>query len=151
MPRARLRREPSVYVQGNFCGSANAADVGERHVQRCANRKETSTSWLSGGTTVRRFVSGISDTQGNAYELAVGPTIIPGVASQSIYYSKNIVSAPAGSNTVTVTFAGAANFVDMRILEYEGADWNNPIDVTAAASGNSALSSSGSRNNNKRI
>jgi len=42
-----------------------------------------------------------------------------------------------------VQFAGAAAFPDIRILEYSGADLANPVDVTAAASGNSASTSSG--------
>ena len=84
------------------------------------------------------------DSKGNAYALAVGPTVQSGIASQSIYYAKSIVSAAAGTNTVTVTFSRAAVYPDIRILEYSGADPNNPVDVTAANSGNSASSSSGS-------
>jgi chitodextrinase len=66
------------------------------------------------------------------------------VASQSIYYAKNIVSAAAGTNLVTVTFATPAAFPDIRIAEYSGADLVNPVDVTAANSGSSTSSSSGS-------
>ena len=76
--------------------------------------------------------------------MAVGPTIQSGIASQSIYYAKNIATAAAGANAVTVTFTSAAVSPDIRILEYVGADPNNPVDVTAASSGNSASSSSGS-------
>jgi len=43
-----------------------------------------------------------------------------------------------------VTFASAATCPDIRILEYSGADPNNPVDVTAANSGNSGISYSGS-------
>ncbi|MGB8885100.1 MAG: hypothetical protein WCC87_00150, partial [Candidatus Korobacteraceae bacterium] len=89
-------------------------------------------------------VSSVQDTKGNVYTLAVGPTIQSGLASQSIYYAKNIVAAPAGANTVTVTFTSAAVSPDIRTLEYSGADPSNPVDVTAASSGNSASSSSGS-------
>jgi len=42
-----------------------------------------------------------------------------------------------------VTFSTAAVAPDIRILEYSGADPNNPVDVTAASSGNSTTSSSG--------
>ena len=63
--------------------------------------------------------------------------------SQSIYYAKNIVSAAAGANIVTVTFSTAAGNPDVRILEYKGADPVNPVDVTAANTGTSATSSSG--------
>ena len=78
------------------------------------------------------------------YTRAAGPTVVSGLLSQSVYYSKNIVAAAAGSNIVTVTFSAAAVFPDVRILEYHGADLNNPVDVVAAASGNSTSSNSGS-------
>src|SRR5438876_10147772 len=47
-------------------------------------------------------VQSITDTNGNTYTLAVGPTVETGVATQSIYYAKNIQAATA--NAVTVTF-----------------------------------------------
>ncbi len=45
---------------------------------------------------------------------------------------------------MTVTFSVAAAYPDIRILEYKGADTVSPVDVTAASTGNSATSSSGS-------
>ena len=95
--------------------------------------------WNNSTATVTK----VADTSGNTYTLAVGPTIQSGVASQSIYYAKNIVAAAAGANIVTVTFSAAAVFPDIRVLEYKGADPTNPLDVTAAATGTSATSSSG--------
>ena len=50
-------------------------------------------------------VSAVTDTSGNTYTRAVGPTVLSGVASQSIYYAKNIAAAAAGANIVTVTFS----------------------------------------------
>ena len=41
---------------------------------------------------------------GNSYQLAVGPTVRTTVATQSIYYAKNIVAAAAGANSVRITF-----------------------------------------------
>src|SRR6202034_3921312 len=89
-------------------------------------------------------VSAVTDKSGNTYTLAVGPTVGSGYATQSIYYAKNLVAAAAGANIVTVTFSSAAASPDIRILGYSGADPNNPVDVTAAGSGNSTTSSSGS-------
>jgi hypothetical protein len=84
-------------------------------------------------------VQSVTDSHGNTYTLAVGP--IRGTnLSQSIYYSKNIAS---GSNTVTATFNQAAAVVDLRALEYSGADTQNPLDATASATGNSATTNSG--------
>jgi len=85
----------------------------------------------------------VTDKSGNVYIRAVGPTIQSGVASQSIYYAKNIAAAAAGANIVTVTFSSAAADPDIRIVEYKGADTNNPVDVVAANKGSSATSSSG--------
>src|SRR5206468_8783145 len=80
---------------------------------------------------------------GNVYVLAAGPTVnSSGPASQAIYYAKNIRSAAAG-NLVTVLFDQAAQYPDIRIAEYRGVDATNPVDVTAAAQGNSATASSG--------
>ena len=89
-------------------------------------------------------VSSVADSRGNAYVLAVGPTVQSGTATQAIYYAKNIAAAAANANTVTVTFNTAANFPDVRIAEYTGIDPNNPVDVVAAAQGSSGSSNSGS-------
>ena len=93
------------------------------------------------GDTLRSVVS-VTDSRNNTYVPAVGRTTnAAGGLSQTIYYAKNITAAPAGGNSVTVTFNGAAAFPDIRILEYSGADVSAPIDVTAIGTGNSATSS----------
>jgi hypothetical protein len=89
-------------------------------------------------------VNTVTDSKGNVYALAVGPTVQAGTASQSIYYAKNIVAAAANGNTVTVTFKTAAAYPDIRIAEYSGVDPNNPVDVVAAAQGTGSPSNSGS-------
>ena len=88
-------------------------------------------------------VTSVSDTTGNSYNLAAGPTLLTGHLSQSIYYAKNVIATAAGANTVTVAFSAAANSPDIRILEYSGADLANPVDVTAAQKGNSPTCRSG--------
>jgi len=85
-------------------------------------------------------VSAVSDSRGNIYALAVGPTSGTGLR-QSIYYARNIA---AGSNTVTVTFNQATAFVDVRVLEYRGLDTANPLDAAAGAAGSGSTPSSGS-------
>jgi RHS repeat-associated protein len=95
--------------------------------------------WNDSTTTV----SSVADSKGNAYSLAVGPTVQTNSGTQAIYYAKNIASAAANSNNVTVTFSTAANYPDIRIVEYSGVDTVNPLDVTAAAQGMSATSDSG--------
>ena len=74
-------------------------------------------------------VKSVTDSLGNTYSLAIGPTTGT-TLRQSIYYAPNIHS---GTNTVTVTFNQAAVTPDIRILEYSGLDPASPFDVTAGA------------------
>jgi glucose/arabinose dehydrogenase len=87
-------------------------------------------------------VTSVTDTAGNVYQLAV-PTVRGNGISQAIYYAKNIKSAGAGTNSVTVTFNAATPYVDLRALEYSGLDLVNPFDVGASASGTSSSASTG--------
>jgi hypothetical protein len=91
-------------------------------------------------------VASVTDSRGNVYNRVVGPTIVGGALSQSIYYAKNIVGAGAGANTVTVKFNAAARYVDMRVVEYSGLDPLNPVDAVAAASGSGTTANSGVAN-----
>src|SRR5271157_2075967 len=91
-------------------------------------------------------ISSVTDSSGNVYNLAVGPTVFgptknsPSV-TQAIYYAVNIAAAAAGANTVTVVFNGSATWPDVRVAEYSGF---NTLDVTAAAGGTVAANNSGS-------
>ncbi len=85
-------------------------------------------------------IASVTDTQGNMYLPAVGPTSNTGLR-QVIYYAKNIAG---GSNTVTVKFNQAAAYPDVRILEYAGADLSNPLDQAGAATGSGTTANSGS-------
>jgi hypothetical protein len=122
-------QSPESSVATKFTGAQTAGDL-----------NVVVAGWNDGTATVKS----VTDTNGNIYTLAVGPTVISGAASQSIYYATNIAAAAAGGNTVTVTFSTAASYADIRILEYSGVSSFSPVDVTAASSGNSATSSSGS-------
>src|SRR5690348_13505117 len=118
-PQSNSATVPVAYPQAEVAGDLNIVVVGWN---------DTTSS-----------VTSITDTLGNTYTLAVGPTTASG-ARQSIYYAKNI---KGGSNTVTVNFNQAAVYPDIRVLEYAGADTTNPLDVTAAAVGSSATANSG--------
>jgi hypothetical protein len=131
---------PVTYVQGNYAtpqSPQSSVPVTFANAQTAGNLNVIVVGWNDSASTV----TAVTDNSGNVYTLAVGPTIVSGYLSQSIYYAKNIRTAAAGGNTVTVTFSNAATFPDVRILEYSGASTTNPIDVTATASGNSATSS----------
>ena len=89
-------------------------------------------------------ITSVTDSMGNPYTLAVGPTVQSGTATLAIYYAKNIAAAPANGNTITVAFNTGARYPDLRIAEYSGVDPTNPVDVVAAAQGTGTLSNSGS-------
>jgi chitodextrinase len=85
-------------------------------------------------------VNSVTDSSGNVYSLAVGPTQVSGTLTQSIYYAKNIFAAAPNANVLTVTFNGSAAAPDIRILEYSGLNTTSPLDVTVAATGKSSSS-----------
>jgi hypothetical protein len=87
-------------------------------------------------------ITSVTDGAGNTYQVAV-PTARGSGLSQAIYYATNIAAAPAGANTVTVTFNSAVRFGDIRILEYSGLDAIVPFDVGRSAFGSTTLADSG--------
>jgi hypothetical protein len=93
-------------------------------------------SWGDATTAVKQ----VTDTAGNAYALAVGPTQIVGV-SQSIYYASGI--AGAERNTVLVDFALPVGRADVRAVQYAGFDPGAPLDGVAENSGNGSAATSG--------
>jgi chitodextrinase len=130
------------YVQGNYAvpqSPETTVAVPFDQAQTAGDLNVVVVGWNDGTATV----SSVTDSRGNRYQLAVGPTVIEGVLSQSIYYANNIQAAGAGANTVTVRFSAAAVYPDIRILEYRGADLSSPVDGTAAQSGSGTMSSSG--------
>ena len=99
---------------------------------------------LVGWSDTTAQVTSVSDTSGNTYQVAAGPTTRPGELTHVIYYAKNIAAAAAGANVVQVAFSQAAAYPDVRVLEYSGVDRAAPLDVAVGATGNSAASASGS-------
>jgi hypothetical protein len=88
-------------------------------------------------------VASIADTSGNTYVPAVGPTVNPAGATQSIYYANNIAAAGTGANTITVTFSGTVSFPDVRALEFTGIDVSSPFDGGVSATGTGTALNSG--------
>ena len=139
---ASLLAAPSItYVQGNF-GTPQSSQTTVKVTYTSAQVGGDLNVVVAGWNDSKAVVSAVTDSKGNIYARAVGPTVQSGYGSQSVYYAKNIASAAAGTNSVTVTFASGATSADIRIVEYAGADPNNPVDVIAANSGSSATSSS---------
>jgi hypothetical protein len=128
------------FVQGNYATPQSPLSVvlvPFNAAQSAGNLNVVVVGWND--TTAQ--VASVTDTRGNAYQLAVGPTAFPGALTQSIYYARNIAAAAAGANTVTVSFSVAAIYPDIRVFEYAGLDAVSPVDVTAAATGSNTTSS----------
>ena len=126
------------YVQGNSTtqGSGSSLRITYTAAQTAGDLNVVAVMW--GDTT--STVSSVTDSTGNAYALAVGPTKATALTS-AIYYAKNIAG---GSNTVTVEFNTTASYPNVNVLEYSGLETANPLDVSAAASGSGTTANSGS-------
>ncbi len=130
------------YVQGNFSTPQNSqASVATTFTaaQTAGNLNVVVIGWNDSSTQIES----VTDSSGNAYQLAAGPTSVPGNATQAIYYASGIAGSTASSNSVTVTFTAAASWPDVRIAEYSGVDRADPIDGGVEATGNSTSSNSG--------
>jgi len=116
------------FVQVNYktSNSASSLAVPYPSAQTAGNLNIVVVGWNDSTSAV----SSITDSKGNTYLRAVGPTVGTKL-TQSIYYAKNIA---AGTNTVSVTFNTAVLYPDVRVLEYTGADKTNPLDATAGSS-----------------
>jgi chitodextrinase len=139
---ASAQAQTITYIQGSYAtpqSPQTSVSVVFTAAQSAHNLNVVAVGWNDSVATV----TSVTDSSGNIYQLAVGPTIVNGFASQSIYYAKNIVGAAAGANVVTVQFSTAAKYADIRILEYSGADLTAPVDVVAARNGTGTTSTSG--------
>jgi len=130
------------FVQVNYADPStpqSTLSVTFTSAQTAGDLNVVAVAW--GDTTAT--VTSVTDSKGNVYHLAVGPTLYTGVMSGSIYYAANIAGASAGANVVTVAFSPAATYPDVRILEYSGIVTSAPLDATAAAIGSGTTASSG--------
>jgi len=133
------------FVQVNFAtpqGPQTAVSVTYTQAQAAGDINVVVAGWNDSTAQI----GSVTDSVGNAYLLAVGPTVQSGTATQAIYYAKKIAAAGANANTVTVTFNTGANSPDVRIAEYSGIDPSNPVDAVAAGQGRGTASDSGSVN-----
>ena len=87
-------------------------------------------------------ITSVTDSAGNAYQLAV-PTARGSGVSQAIYYAPNIKAAAGRNQHRDRTFNTATPYVDIRALEYSGLDPVNPFDIGTSASGTGTSANSG--------
>ena len=74
------------------------------------------------GSKTSATIKSVSDSDGNAYQLAIGPTTSAG-SQQWMYYAPIIKASNSngsGANTVSVTFSGQVSNADMTIFELTG-------------------------------
>ena len=130
------------FVQVNYAappGPQSSVSATYADAQAAGNTNIVAIGWSDSTSSV----TSVTDSSGNNYSVAVGPTVLSGTQSQVVYIGPNIVAAAAGANTVTVNFSAAVPFADVRILEYSGLDPASPVDGTAGATGTGTTSSSG--------
>lgn len=148
-PSAASAAAPA-FVQGNWAAQSSAsATIAATYsaAQTINNLNVVVVSW----NDVSAQVQAVTDTTGNVYQRAIGPTVRSTTASQSLYYAVNRATTAPAANTVTVTFTATASAPEVRIAEYSGTDPLQPFDVAVGGAGNSSSSSSGSatiRNSN---
>ncbi len=146
----------AVCVSPAFSGAAHAVVVKPRLVQRRYLRVTAGSSvsvalrrkTKSGNLIVAYVVwdndgaVSLSDSAGNAYISAVGPTQANGdPSSAQILYARNIVG---GTTTVTASFATAiAGRGVLYVHEYSGVDQIAPLDAAVTASGSAPVMDSG--------
>jgi hypothetical protein len=131
-----------VFVQGNYSTpqtSQATVAINYANPQITGDLNVIIVGWND--STAAILNGGVTDSSGNTYMLATGPTVQSGTASQAIYFAKNIVGS-TGINTVTVNFSSAARAADIRVLEYGGIDQTNPLDGSGVGATGSSASSS---------
>src|SRR5258706_2985969 len=99
-----------VQMRSTTSASASTVTAGYSAAQKAGDLNVVIVGW----NDTTRTITSVTDTKGNVYALAAGPTVRSGPAnggglSQAIYYAKNIAAAAAAGNTVTVRFSGAAS------------------------------------------
>lgn len=130
------------YVQSNYSvpqSSTSTVSSVFQSAQTAGNTNVVAIGWGDATSTI----TSVTDTSGNAYILAIGPTRLSGSISQSIYISSNIKAASANSNTVTVNFSASVPYPDLKILEYSGLALSNSLDGALGDTGSGTLATVG--------
>ncbi len=138
IPGGSVGGGPVTFVQLNYAtpqNSPTSVPVSFTHAQTAGNTNIIVIGWNNTTSTV----TGVTDTAGNAYTIAV-QKISAGGLSQAIYIANSIFSAAA--NTVTVTFNAATFVPDIRIAEYSGIATTSPIDIGSSGSGSTSTATS---------
>ncbi len=127
-----------VYIQSAVAEDEDKASetIAFPNAQRAGDLDVVMIGWYKDGT-----ITSVTDTNGNAYALAIGPTMTAAYTeSQAIYYACGIA---AGKSSVTVTFASSGQDPDIRIAEYSGVGATGCLDTAVANTGSGTAVDSG--------
>src|SRR5271167_1387176 len=113
-PASLFATSAITYVQGNYA-TPQTPQTTVSVTFTAAQAADDLNVVVVGWNDSTALVSTVTDKSGNTYTRAVGPTVVSGSLSQSIYYAKNIAAAAPGANSVTVTFSTDAVTPDIRI------------------------------------
>ena len=117
--------------QGSSSSSISATFSGPNTAGDCI---VISVGWANApGVTI----SSVTDSQGNTYNLGIGPT---STVNRAMYYALNIGASTAG-NVVQVTFTSAGGAAHLRIAEFGGV--SGVLDGEAGRQSTSATPDSG--------
>jgi hypothetical protein len=127
---ARCASSGWVQSNGNHGANVTTISINYASAQRAGDTNIVVVQWSSANGSV----TGVSDSAGNSYSLAIGPTFGQ-LDAQYIFYASGIAAAAAGSNTVTVTLSAPQTQEDLTIFEYAGLATTSPLDGTADGHG----------------
>lgn len=122
-------------------GSASSKTATFASAQTAHNLNAVAISFGNASGAVTATVTGVTDTEGNAYVPATslatflqnGTNPPAGGDALQIFYCPNIAAAGAGANVVTVNLSTSSPFFIVTVVEHSGLATSSPVDVTASA------------------
>ncbi len=122
-----------VQVAANFTTSGRILPINFGATSTSGNLIVVSTDWSNQALNI----ASITDSNGNAYAVAVGPTTVGANPKAVTYYAKNIIGGGAPIKvTITLTgVPGVSPTFEGYITEYSGIQTANPLDQTNAGTG----------------
>lgn len=120
---------------GAYPPTSNSVSIAFASSNQAGDLVVVSVGW--GGGAV---VSSVTDSAGNTYASAIGPT--GSVFEEQLFYAKDVNGGGNRVNTVTVTMSATPpRFLECRAYEYAGLDRTAPLDRTSGQSGDGGCTS----------
>jgi hypothetical protein len=132
-----------VQVATNYTTSGRILPITFTGTSTSGNLIVVSTDWANQALGI----TSITDSKGNAYLVAAGPTTVGATAKGVTYYARNIIGGGSPIQ-VTITLSGvpgASPSFEAYVTEYSGIQTANPLDQAVAGSGAGLALDSGYR------